>query len=90
VRGDLRGLRQSGGNFTVALNQIVPAGDVCMVDDGGGLSTIDPRPDPAPGSGYFYLVRAVAGCAAGGTYDEGGGQVGSRDAEIAAATGACP
>lgn len=90
VRGDLGVLRATAGNFTQALDAIVPAADVCLLNDSTAVSTTDTRPDPAAGQGYFYLVRAVSGCGAGGTFDAGASQVGSRDAEIAAAAGSCP
>jgi hypothetical protein len=37
----------------------------CLENDVAGTSTTDPRPDPAPGSGYYYLVRAQTACASG-------------------------
>jgi hypothetical protein len=91
VRGDLPVLRSSGGNFTQALDAIAPASDVCMGNDTSQMTIVDTKPDPSPGRGWFYVLRPVAGCSAGGTYDSGGpGQVGGRDAEIAAAANDCP
>jgi N-acetylneuraminic acid mutarotase len=82
VRGDLVALRNSGGNFTTATTG-------CVADDFPGFS-IDVPPDALPpGSGTFYLVRAV-NCGGPGTYDGEAGQVGSRDAEIGASGLACP
>jgi hypothetical protein len=91
VRGSLSRLRATVGDFTQALDAIVPGTDVCMLNDGSGNAIVDPRTNPGGGDGYFYLVRAVAGCGAGGTYDTGvPTQIGSRDAEIAAALNDCP
>ena len=82
VRGDLGVLRSTGGDFTQALNAIAPASDVCMVNDGPALTTNDTKADPPSGRGYIYVLRPVAGCGEGGTYDSGGPtQVGSRDAD---------
>jgi hypothetical protein len=91
VRGDLGELRSTGGDFTAALDAIAPVGDVCMADDTLFSAIVDLKADPASGEAYFYILRPVAGCRAGGTYDSGGsGQVGLRDAGIAASVGDCP
>ena len=37
----------------------------CLSDDGAAASFTDGRPDPAPGTGYYYLVRAQAACGTG-------------------------
>jgi thrombospondin type 3 repeat protein len=37
----------------------------CEQDDQGGTAWIDPRPDPAPGQGYYYLIRGQNVCGAG-------------------------
>jgi len=82
VRGDLQTLAQSGGDFTAATT-------FCVANDLGTNNTPDPAM-PAPGSGFWYLVRATS-CAAHGTYDSGApSQSGSRDAEIAASGHGCP
>ena len=39
----------------------------CLADDLPAPTWSDPRPDPAPGSGYYYVVRAQKSCA-DGTY----------------------
>ena len=39
----------------------------CEQDDQGGTSWIDPRPDPASGQGYYYLIRGQNVCG-NGTY----------------------
>ena len=91
VRGSLGVLRSTAGDFTQALDAILPGTDVCMLNDGAVNAIVDTRPNPASGAGYFYLLRAVAGCSAAGTYDTGlPSQIGSRDAEIAAAANDCP
>jgi hypothetical protein len=37
----------------------------CLQNDGAAASFLDGRPDPAPGSGFYYLVRAQNVCGAG-------------------------
>ncbi len=80
TRGSLAVLRATGGNFTLA-------SDTCPGDNVTTTTLDDPGLPPA-GDGYWYLVRGL-NCSAG-TYDSGGtSQVGSRDAELAAAAGSC-
>jgi hypothetical protein len=82
VRGDLGTLRATGGNFTLATGE-------CLANN-LAASRLDHLVDPAPGGGFWFLVRGVG---AGGpmTWDDPGtSQVGSRDAEINAAPPACP
>ena len=79
VRGDVGTLRRTTGDFSTV--------EECLADDMPGLSLRHWGTPPA-GSGFWYLVRPV-GCAGPGSYDEAG-QTGSRDAEIAAASAACP
>jgi len=88
LRGSLDTLIASGGDFTQAVNAFPEA---CVVDDQYGAYCQD-LPDPTAGSGFFYLVRAVAaGCPVNSTYDEPfSNGVAPRDAEIAAAASACP
>ena len=82
VRGSLSLLSSSGGNFTTSLQ-------ACLANDQVGTSFNDAA-QPQVGNGFWYLVRG-ASCGGSGTYDSvGGNQVGSRDAEIAAAAGSCP
>jgi hypothetical protein len=82
VRGGLSELRSSGGSFGSATQE-------CLADERPETS-LEHGPGPAPGAGFWYLVRAV-GCGANGSYDDAGpGQTGSRDAEIAASPAACP
>ena len=81
VIGDLHTLRDSAGNFTAATQG-------CLTDDHTPSFASFPS-DPAPGQGSWILVREVVD-SVHGTYDEtSGSQVGSRDAEIDAAIGAC-
>lgn len=84
VRGDLRGLISTAGNFTSSLQ-------VCLANNLLGTSVNDPV-TPAVNQGSYYLYRSVGCGALLGSYDDplGGGEVGSRDAEIAAAPTACP
>jgi hypothetical protein len=82
VMGDLRTLRQGGGDFTKAVLEC-PANDI--PDPNLGLRAI-----PDAGEGYFFVARPVFP-RANGTYDSGGvAQVGLRDDEINASPNACP
>jgi N-acetylneuraminic acid mutarotase len=82
TKGSLEALRLSGGDFSLATTG-------CLAND-ITLATTDDTEVPAPGSGFWYLVR-VTGCGTAGTYNtEAASQAGSRDAEIAASGGACP
>lgn len=86
VRGDLNTLRSTGGDFTAALDAIIPSDNVCMADNVAAASVADTMADPPAGAAWFYLARCLAA-----TYDSGSThQQGQRDAEIAAAAGACP
>ena len=81
VKGDLSTLRASGGDFTTATT-------TCLADD-QAPTQLDDAGTPAPGSGFFYLVRGTS-CSGSGTYDTGSPrQIGSRDAEVDAAPIAC-
>lgn len=84
IRGDC-----AGGNFQAALDAITPSFDVCMANDAAAFVVTDTRPDPSPSRGEFYLVRAVAGCGAGGSWNDGT-QAGDRDPGIAAGANDCP
>ena len=49
------------------------AGATCLADNLASPSFVDNRPDPAPGDGYYYLIRAQSGCGSGGYgFDSGG------------------
>jgi hypothetical protein len=79
VRGNLATLRASGGDFTAST-------EACLVNDTTSMSF----DDPAPGAGWWYLVRGRNGAVVGSWSDGSASQVGSRDAEIAASGNACP
>jgi hypothetical protein len=82
VEGSLPSLLGSGGNFQTAV--------LACVGDNLAETSVTTTTLPAPGSGFWLLVRG-SNCAGTGTYDEGSGsQQGSRDAEIAASGLACP
>ncbi len=61
VGGVIGNLRVDGGVL----------GATCLDDDGVLASWTDPRSAPAPGAGWYYLVRAENYCR--GTYGTGGG-----------------
>lgn len=82
IRGSLRALRASGGDFGVAVER-------CLADDlpGDRLVSAD---DPQPGEGFFYLLRDVEGGFAG-SFDSGEeSQAVPRDALIDASPSSCP
>ena len=82
ILGDLNALSASAGNFTSSTQ-------LCLANDLGSQN-LSTAAVPAPGLGYWYLVRGVRlGGTDNDTYDEGGGQVGSRDAEVAASSAGC-
>ncbi|UCF68441.1 MAG: hypothetical protein JSV80_03870 [Acidobacteriota bacterium] len=82
VRGDLVTLLSTGGNFAEAT-------DTCLADDHAG-TTLDHADAPAPGEGFWMLVRGVA-LSGPMTYQSLSlSQQGVRDEEIEAATGSCP
>ena len=81
VRGDLRLLHDSGGNFTLATQQ-------CLANNSAS-TFLDYSATRAPGEGDWFLVRGVTPTG-NLTYDSpGSSQVGLRDAEIATAAGTC-
>ncbi|HEV8200046.1 MAG TPA: VCBS repeat-containing protein [Candidatus Polarisedimenticolia bacterium] len=82
LRGDLEALRSGHGDFGVAV-------EACMADD--LASTLVAESElPAEGDGWWYLARPLFPAGPGSYDGEGAGQVGSRDAEIAASALACP
>jgi len=82
VRGSLRQLRLSHGDFTTSTQ-------ACLADDQGATSYPDPSPPPAA-DGFWYLLRGLS-CGGAGTYDAiDGSQIGSRDSEINASPNRCP
>jgi hypothetical protein len=42
-----------------------PATAACLANDVAGASTVDARPNPGPGDGYYYIVRGQTACASG-------------------------
>lgn len=80
VRGDLGGLRATGGDFTSAATSCVA---------GVAATSLAVAGDPPPGDGIWYLVRAVHCATLLGTWDAGGAQIGSRDGELAASPDGC-
>ncbi|MFN7967285.1 MAG: putative metal-binding motif-containing protein [Acidobacteriota bacterium] len=79
VSGNLTTLSNTNGNFAAAV-------DSCEVNDIAATLFDVPSTRPAP---RFFLVRARA-FAQNGSYDGEAGQVGPRDASIAASAAACP
>jgi hypothetical protein len=81
VRGDLQILRGSGGDFTAATVE-------CLSND-DPLTFLAYVGNPAPGRGFWFLVRGTD--AFGGlTYESlRDSQIGTRDNEIRLAPGAC-
>jgi hypothetical protein len=75
-------LRSSSGDFTAGVGG-------CLADQATETGAAH-EAVPESGDGFWYLVRPV-NCGGNGTYDSGApGQVGSRDAEIAASALSCP
>ena len=82
VRGGLASLSVTGGDFAIATDQ-------CLANDDPGTSAQDASA-PAPGQGFWYLVRG-GNCGGVTSYNSAGpGQVGNRDSGIAASPNACP
>ena len=82
VRGSLAALRTGGGDFTTCV-------DSCLANDIPSTQVIDAGVPP-PGDGWWFLARPLFSAGPGSYDGEGAGQVGSRDAEIAASALACP
>jgi hypothetical protein len=81
VKGDLRALRESSGDFSLAVEE-------CLEENIDATSTPHTG-DPTSGEGFWYLVRGVSRDG-NMTYDSGGsGQAGSRDDEINADPDSC-
>jgi len=79
-----------GYRYDVATGTIVdmvfvsgPSGAACLADDESVPHYADPRPDPLPNEGYYYMVRAQNDCA-GGSYGTGSG------GSLRLPFGACP
>ncbi len=82
VLGDLGQLLLSGGDFSEGTTR-------CIANDSTGTLHYD-RTSIGVGEVIFYLVRGLNPSFVGSYDVPGAGQVGSRDAEIAASIGACP
>lgn len=77
IKGDLLVLRSSG-SFAVSIL-------ACLENDGADQAAVDPAV-PAPGNGFYYLVRP-----SGGTWDCAcPSQAGPRDADIQTSPLGCP
>ncbi|NIL99782.1 MAG: multicopper oxidase domain-containing protein [Acidobacteria bacterium] len=82
VRGDVGQLRSTLGDFSDPLVTLD-----CLADDGTETYVDHASDVPAPGTGYWYLLRVQPG----GSYESGGAaQVGTRDTEIGASGNGCP
>jgi hypothetical protein len=81
VAGDLHQLRQASGDFS-------QAGIRCLADQ-STVSSVTDSSIPPLGDAWFYIVRTAQPCGTGSYDDDSPSQVGSRDAGIAAAPGAC-
>jgi hypothetical protein len=55
----------AGGTFAQLGTDGGAGGATCLADDVASTSYVDPRPDPAGGSGYYYIVRAQSSCGSG-------------------------
>jgi hypothetical protein len=82
VAGDLATLRATGGDFTAAT-------EACLSDNQTGTA-LPHATDPVPGEGTWFLVRGVAESINLSLDTFAPGQIGSRDAEVAASAAACP
>jgi hypothetical protein len=82
VEGALSTLRDTGGDFMSATAR-------CLSHNLPATSLQVEEADPAPGQGFWYIVRGVSnGCL--GTFDEpGSSQSGSRDDEINSSLSGC-
>lgn len=81
VRGDLGSLKETGGDFASSAEH-------CL-DDDRTTTTRRLSDTPAPGEGFWFLVRGQ-NCGGSGTYDTGEpSQAESRDSEVAASGNDC-
>ena len=82
VRGDLQGLRDSGGDFAASTK-------ACLIDNATATTLEDPDA-LEPGRGVWYLTRA-SNCTGSGSYDGTDAlQAVHRDPGIAASGSGCP
>ena len=82
VRGSLATLRTGAGDFTSAVG-------ACLANDLPSTH-VGESEVPAVGDGWWFLARPLFPAGPGSYDGEGPGQVGSRDAELAASPLACP
>jgi len=83
VKGDLATLRDTGGEFALAVTSCLASGTASPL--------AQDAESPYEGSGFFYLVRGVSELDEGGTYDSGGSnQMYTRDPGVEASSVACP
>jgi adhesin/invasin len=82
VRGSLAALRTGGGDFTSAV-------DDCLAND-LPATVIDASDVPTAGDGWWFLTRPLFPAGPGSYDGEDPGQLGSRDAQLAASSLACP
>jgi hypothetical protein len=83
IRGDLRSLRESGGNYSLGSLD-------CLHNNLAGLGTSDASV-PLVGEAFFYIVRAADSSCGFGTYDPiSAALLESRDSEIVLDPGTCP
>jgi len=83
VFGELETLRASAGDYSVSTLR-------CLEND-RTQEFLDLPDDPMSGEGFFYLVRASNDSdTTGYNFQEFGGQVGDRDAGVAASGRDCP
>jgi hypothetical protein len=69
----------------------IPSNQQCLAQNTLNTVVTDTYVQPAPDNGYFYLVRGDnTGTTCPEVYDETSHQLGHRDPEVSAATGACP
>ena len=82
IYGSLSSLRSSHGDFSVSTQP-------CIAND-TSLTSWSTTGNPAPGDGYWFLLRG-GNCGGAGTYDDSvpPDQVESRDPEVAASPGHC-
>jgi hypothetical protein len=82
ARGSLYALRSRRGDYKIATRDCIGNDLTDTTSDDGDV--------PAPGDGYWYLVRATS-CGGAASFDSGApSQVASRDAGIEASPYACP
>jgi len=82
VRGDLRTLRESGGDFSISTRE-------CLAANMSGASLMLTE-QPAPGEGFWFLARWIDGASCDSYDEDDPAQVRSCDAGVSAAPASCP